>query len=145
MFAYAVKFANNTAPQVKTVSAAAAVASSYTYSNPIDLHLKIYDNKILHLKVDIMDSGLSGILNVNYTMAEASGSTYANVITGSGTSLLIASGTSGSGKGSNGSYYIPLSIVHDSGCTKWLTSVPYLKIGACASNTDVTSQMFVCL
>ena len=118
---------------------------TYVYSDVVDLHEKRYSNKPIFLKVDIGGSTTSGTLNVTYSISEKFAGTYANVITGSGSSLLLTSGNSVGGTAGNGSWYIPLSLVPHSGCTKWLTGVPYIKIGACASLQNVDCSMYLCV
>jgi len=128
-----------------SVSAAAAVAPTYTLSDEIDLNRKWLDNKRMALKVDINGSSASGLLNIFCLISALSGSTYTTFTTASGTTLLLASGTSDSGVYANGSHYIPITIVPASGVTEWLTAgvAPYVKFGTMATYSDVYMDMYL--
>jgi hypothetical protein len=140
---------------IEKVSTESATSSTtYTYSDAIDLNSKKYSNLPIYLKVDIGGSTTSGMLYLTYSISEKFAGTYANVKTGSGTSLILSGGTSvGSsgtstgavGDGSNGSFYIPLTIVPHSGCTKWLNTVPFMKVGSLGYKQAVDVSMYVCI
>lgn len=127
-------------------SLSASSSLTFTYSSEVNLQKKWFDNKRLALKVDIVaTSGSSGVVDLNFAIAEKSGSTFTSVVTASGTSLILTGGTTIGGQNRDGSYYIPLSIVLNSGITEWLTAgvVPFIKIGSRASK--VTSTLYVTL
>uniref|UniRef100_A0A6M3IDY7 Uncharacterized protein n=1 Tax=viral metagenome TaxID=1070528 RepID=A0A6M3IDY7_9ZZZZ len=139
-----------------TVGGSAAISSTstntVTYTDPIPLVAKWFDEKFLALKVDIktyVTAGIntdSGQLQISPMIAEASGGTYVTFIQGnSGTTLVITGGTSATGDMSNGSYYIPLSIVPASGATKLLSTVPYIKFGHRAIAETRPWQAFLCV
>ena len=107
---------------------------SYVYSSAINLQHKHNDDKNLTLRCQVVPaiSSSSSQLYLTYSMAHniASGTTFGNVITGSGTSLILSSGTSEGGEAGNGCYNIPLTIVPHSGVTLPLKGIPAIKIGA---------------
>lgn len=132
---------------VSTESASSSL--TWSYSSEIDLHAKWNDSKRLALKVDIAAdlSQSSAAVDVNFGIADRPGGTYAFVVTGSGTSVILTSGTSKGGQGANGSYFIPLTIVTNSGVTEWLTAgvAPYVKIGTRSSDaTPALSMKLLC-
>lgn len=103
--------------------------TAYTYSDEIDLRHKYNDDKNLALICDIRTNNASGILNVVPAISYTSGGTFVSFVTASGSSKLITSGTSSTGVTSNGSYFIPLTIVTSSGNTIPLKGVPVIKFG----------------
>jgi len=128
MFTIPVKKNGNT-------SLSSTSSTSFSYTDPIPLTAKYFDNKLLALKVDIncyANTGLStdsGQLFVFPAISESVGGTYVTFTTGSGSSLIITSGTSVTGPSANGSYFIPLSIVVTSGVTESLKVTPFIKFG----------------
>ena len=125
------------------VSAAAAAAYDYEYSNIIDLSAPWFNRKSLTLNINISGGSVSGELSIVLAGAAFSGTTFTPFITGSGTSVLLASGTSEGGILGNGSYLLPLTIVPHSGVTERLTGLPYLRIGCLAMKNDVSVSMFL--
>ncbi len=107
---------------------------SYVYSSAVNLQHKHNDTKNLVLRCQVVPalSSASSQLYLTYSIAHniTSGTTFGNVITGSGTSLILSSGTSEGGEASNGCYNIPLTIVPHSGLTIPLKGIPAIKIGA---------------
>jgi hypothetical protein len=128
---------------ISTTSASSL--STWTYSNPVDLNNKWNDRKNITLKLDIASelSESSAAVDVNYVVSDLSGGTYTSVITGSGTSLILTSGTSEGGALGNGSYLIPLTILPVSGTTVLLTAgmAPYIKIGTRSSDATPALSM----
>ena len=126
--------------------------NTIAYTDSIPLTNKIYDSKNLALKVDIKtyaNTGLStdsGQLQVLAVIAESPGGTYVTFTNGnSGTTLIITGGTSVTGSMSNGSYYIPLSIVVGSGVTEALKNVPFIKFGHRSVQETRPWQAFLCV
>ena len=113
-------------------------SAGYSYCSEIQLFQKYHDMRDLTLKVDIGGGSVSGLLSIVPAISALSGGTFANFVTASGTSKLLSSGTSTGGTGDNGSYAIPLTIVNDSGVTKFLTGVPFIKFGFACNNNDVS-------
>ena len=107
---------------------------SYVYSSAINLQHKHNDNKNLTLYCnEITDTTTtSSQLYLTYSIAynTGSGTTFGNVITGSGTSLILSGGTQTGGEAGNGCYNIPLTIVPHTGVTIPLKGIPAIKIGA---------------
>ena len=138
------------------ISGSTALSSTSTdtvsYTDSISLTNKLYDGKDLALKVDIKTyatttvSADSGQLQISPMIAEGPGGTYVTFTQGnSGTTLVITSGTSASGPMSNGSYYIPLSIVIGSGATERLKNVPTIKFGHRSVAETRPWQAFLCI
>ncbi len=123
----------------------AVSAKTYIYSDPINLLQKWHDNKRLGIKLDISGttpSGTSAEVNVNFLVGDSSGGTFAAVVTGSGTSKIISSGTSNGGEYENGSYYIPLTIGLGLGSvTMPLIGIPFIKVGALATKASTSVQL----
>jgi len=123
----------------------ASSTTDWIYSDEIDIHPKWNDKKRISVKVDIASelTACCTAVHINYLLSDRSGGTYCAVVTGSGTSILLASGTSTSGQYSNGSHFIPLTVVTASGVTEWLTAgvAPFIKIGSRAD--DATAALSV--
>jgi hypothetical protein len=137
MFAYPISVTSLT-------SAAVGTDPSYTYSDEIDLMAKRHDRSRLSLHLALgNDAGSSAQVSVVGAIAAQSGATFANFITGSGTSLILQSATTsgGSGNGTNGSYFVPITIVPTSGSTLALTGASYVKLGFLAAFDDVTTML----
>ena len=127
--------------------------NTIAYTDSIPLTNKIYDGKNLALKVDIKTydaatalSSDSGQLQISSVIAESPAGTYVTFTNGnSGTTLIITGGTSVTGSMSNGSYYIPLSIVVGSGVTEALKNVPFIKFGHRSVQETRPWQAFLCV
>ncbi len=135
---------------VYDVSTESAVsAKTYAYSNPINLLQKWHDNKYIAVKLDVSGttpSGTSAEVDVNFLVGNSSGGTFAAVVTGSGTSKIIASGTSSGGEYENGSYYVPLTMFFPQGSGTSpvaiaLKGVPFIKIGTLATKASTSVQL----
>ena len=128
---------------VQKISTTSGVSSnSWAMSDEIGLSRDWHDMP-LSLHVNISGSAVSGELGMALLAGSRSGSTFAGVVTGSGSSIILSSGTSVSGEHTNGSHWIPLSVVLDSGNTVQLMNVPYLKIASRASKNDVPFEAFL--
>jgi len=144
MFTKAVKVSDS-------ASLSSTSSITFSYTDAIALTNKYYDDKNLALKVDIQcyaNTGLStdsGQLSVFPAISDISGGTYTTFVTSSGTSLIIAGGTSVSGLESNGSYFIPLTIVPGSGITESLRSVPFIKFGYRSFQNPNTWRATLCI
>ena len=126
------------------VSAAAAAASSYAYSDVLDLSAPWFNRKSLTLNINISGGSVSGELSIVLAGAALSGCTFTPFVTGSGTSVLLASGTSIGGTGGvSGAWMLPLTVVLCSGVTERLTGLPYLRIGCLAMKNDIDVKMFL--
>ena len=143
MFVIPIKKDNST-------SISAASLATYTYTDPIPLTAKWFDNKSFALKVDIGSlpntsaSSDSGQLSIYPAISEKSGGTYVTFTCDSGTSLVITSGTSATGYMSNGSYFIPLVQVIASGVTRALRTMPYIKFGYRSHNAAKPWAGYLC-
>jgi len=137
------------------VSAAAAAAYDYVWSNPVVLDKKYHDGQKLTLNINITSGGevvaaspssASGVLSVVVAGSVNSGVTFVPLVTASGSSVILDSGTSvtkAAGSNVSGALMIPLTIVPASGVTEWLTGIPYLKFGTLAKKNDVDVSMFL--
>lgn len=118
----------------------AVSATSFTYSDAIDLSRSRYADKPVQIKCDVNEGQSTGQFDVNAVWSEYSGGTYASFITGSGTSKVIEGGTSGALYAA-GSYVVPLTIVPHSGVTLLFKPRGFLKLGAKATNSDFTIDL----
>lgn len=107
---------------------------SYTQSDVIDLARKRYDNHRMALLIDLSGTTVSGgtaVLYITCSVGDSllSGASFATILTGSGTSVLLASGTSRGGLANNGVYYQPITQVLGSGVTDFMAVPSKMKIG----------------
>ena len=108
---------------------------SYSYSGTtINLDKKYLDDKNLtlfcNIKTDTSTTSSQLFVTAQVANNSESGVSWANFVSGSGTSVLIATGTQTGGEAGNGTYIVPLTIVPHSGVTQKLKGIPAIKFGA---------------
>lgn len=110
-------------------------ATSYSYTNPINLNRSKYAGLPVLVKCDVKSGESTASFDVNALWCEQSGGTYAAFITGSGSSKVIVAGTSGALYAA-GSYVVPLTIVPHSGTTELFKATGFLKLGRKSTGGD---------
>ncbi len=120
---------------IKSLSITSGASSlDWTFSTELDLNRTWVKNNPISLKVDISESASSGELDLAYLVSESASGNYATP--GSGTSVIMTSGTSKGGENDNGAYLIPL-VVSNSGVTEFLKNAAFIQIGTRAAKNEV--------
>ena len=108
-------------------------SGEWSYSDVLDLTAKYFDERHINLAVDI-DSGSSySKLSLCYAVCPTRDGTFRHI--GSGTSLILQSGTTQGGQSNNGCFYIPLTVTQ-LGFKDWLTTIQDKNLMVVGAMTD---------
>lgn len=122
----------------------AIAGTAYSYSDPINLSRSSYHGSDIYIKCDVISGEATASFDINAVWSQTSGGTYAAFITGSGSSKIIAGGTSGA-LYVDGSYLVPLTIVPYSGVTELFKASGWLKLGSKSTGGDFNINTSVIL